>query len=110
MVDPLTSSGAIQVGFFNQSKNLNRQVPLFELAEESKQGLELPPGQQATLKARVRVGDAGRQTRTGTRHDGDTTATTAPERRKQAGAGKTSEPSSAQATRVYGSSAVGHCR
>lgn len=53
MVDPLTASGALQVGFFNQSKNLNRQVPLFELAEESKPGLELAAGQTSTLKVRI---------------------------------------------------------
>ena len=41
LVDPLCTSGDIQVGFFNQSKNMNRQVPLFELAEESKPMLEM---------------------------------------------------------------------
>ena len=51
LVDPLSSAGEIQVGFFNQSKNLNRQVPLFELAEESKPCLELASGEAATLKA-----------------------------------------------------------
>lgn len=49
----LTGSGSIQVGFFNQSKNLNRQVPLFELAEESKPGLEIGAGQSSTLKVRI---------------------------------------------------------
>ncbi|KAJ8614464.1 hypothetical protein CTAYLR_000839 [Chrysophaeum taylorii] len=53
LVDPLTGSGSIQVGFFNQSKNLNRQVPLFELAEESKPGLEIGAGQSSTLKVRI---------------------------------------------------------
>jgi len=53
LVDPLTGSGSIQVGFFNQSKNLNRQVPLFELAEESKPGLEIGPNQTSTLKVRI---------------------------------------------------------
>lgn len=53
LVDPLTGTGSIQVGFFNQSKNLNRQVPLFELAEESKPGLEIGAGQSSTLKVRI---------------------------------------------------------
>mmetsp|Transcript_16647 Transcript_16647/g.51845 ORF Transcript_16647/g.51845 Transcript_16647/m.51845 type:complete len:381 (-) Transcript_16647:16-1158(-) len=53
LVDPLSSAGEIQVGFFNQSKNLNRQVPLFELAEESKPCLELASGEAATLKVRI---------------------------------------------------------
>ena len=53
LVDPLTGSGSIQVGFFNQSKNLNRQVPLFELADESKPGLEIGAGQSSTLKVRI---------------------------------------------------------
>ncbi|KAH8050985.1 hypothetical protein JL722_11018 [Aureococcus anophagefferens] len=53
LVDPLCGSGEIQVGFFNQSKIVNRPVPLFELAEESKPMLELAAGAAATLKVRV---------------------------------------------------------
>jgi hypothetical protein len=53
LVDPLCTSGDTQVGFFNQSKNLNRQVPLFELAEESKPALEMRAGEAATLKVRI---------------------------------------------------------
>ena len=53
LVDPLCTSGDIQVGFFNQSKNMNRQVPLFELAEESKPMLEMASGEAATLKVRI---------------------------------------------------------
>jgi len=53
LVDPLCASGDIQVGFFNQSKNMNRQVPLFELADESKSCLDMAPGEAATLKVRI---------------------------------------------------------
>jgi len=53
LVDPLCAAGDTQVGFFNQSKNLNRQVPLFELAEESKPMLEMAAGEAATLKVRI---------------------------------------------------------
>lgn len=53
LVDPLCASGDIQVGFFNQSKNMNRQVPLFELADESKPCLDMAPGEAATLKIRI---------------------------------------------------------
>ena len=53
LVDPLCTSGDIQVGFFNQSKNMNRQVPLFELAEESQPMLEMASGEAATLKVRI---------------------------------------------------------
>jgi len=52
LVDPLCSSGEIQVGFF-QSEIMNRRVPLFELAEESKPMLEMDPGAAATLQVRI---------------------------------------------------------